>query len=105
MKKLKAKCFYFREVDKTALCSYATGSNTHQGTDKDKNKQKYGNKPEIGWVYFQIMETNREVLGMLLILLNRSTWTLGFIDNLEFNRKERVFHFNNRIIEDVCQLI
>lgn len=50
MKKLKAKCFYFREVgrNKTVSSSYATGSNSHQGIDKDKNKQKYGNKPEIG---------------------------------------------------------
>lgn len=52
MKKLKAKCFYFREVrlNKTALCSYATGSNPHQGIDENKNKQKYRNKPEIGWL-------------------------------------------------------
>lgn len=77
MKRLKAKCFYFREVslNKTALCSYATGSNSHQVIDK--NKQKYGNKPEMGWLYFQIMDTNSEVLGMLLNVVkqvNMNPW-------------------------------
>lgn len=50
MKKLKPGCFYFREMrpNKTAIRSQATGSNSHQVIDEDKNKQKYENKPEIG---------------------------------------------------------
>lgn len=47
---IKSGCFYFREMrlNKTAIRSYATGSNSHRVIDEDKNKQKYGNKPEIG---------------------------------------------------------
>lgn len=58
-------------LNKIALHSYVTKSNSHQVIDKDKNKQKYGNKPEIGWICFQIMETNREILGMLLNIVKQ----------------------------------
>lgn len=49
MKKLIAGCLYFQEMrlNKIALHSYITKSNSHQVIDEDKNKQKYGNKPEM----------------------------------------------------------
>lgn len=76
---IKSGCFYFREMrlNKTAIRSYATGSNSHRVIDEDKNKQKYGNKPEIGWICYQFMETNTEVLGMLLNIVkqvNTNPW-------------------------------
>lgn len=77
MKKLKAFFFWEMRLNKTALRSYGTGSNSHQVIDEDKNKQKYGNKPEIGLLYFQIMETNKAVLGMLLSIVkqvNMNPW-------------------------------
>ena len=79
MKKLIAGCLYFQEMrlNKIASYSYVTKSNSHQIIDEDKNKQKYGNKPEIGLIYFQTMETNKEVLGMLLNTVKQvdmNTW-------------------------------
>lgn len=73
MKKLTAGYLYFWDtrLNKIALHSYITKSNPHHVIDEDKNKQKYGNKPEIGWIYFQILETNREVSGMLLNIVNQ----------------------------------
>jgi len=35
-------------LNKIALHSYITKSNSYQVIDEDKNKQKYGNKPETG---------------------------------------------------------
>lgn len=64
-------------LNKTALHSYITKSNSHQVTYEDINKYKYGNKTEIGLIYFLVMETNREVFGMFVNVVkqvNMNQW-------------------------------